>query len=576
MSLRIGQDIRPGRNHVTESTSVQQLAPNVGNRVTKPTPDYLRLADLAVDSLPLGSDDHALLIRTCEAFEQATGWRLQYEPGPDKVQNPNLVWSAPVDPGVGASLGLIRTGFVPSAPTDRSGVKLLGAVALAEAITQLWAEIVALRLAVRSREAELAADMPVVARREDAGRTAARFEAILKSGAEAVSCQAAALYLLDAATTTLKLRAVWGLPQRKLLEPARELAGAMGDLEALLGHAVVLSDPAMNRYWHAPEPSGASVCVPVSSPTTPLGTLWIFSDSPRDFSDPQTNLIEVVAGRLAAELEREVLLDDARQNQTQRREILIAAERQTESLPRTAPLLERWQVAGRVIASSQPQLDGDSQLAAAFFDWFHTVDGVTALTLGAAAEAGFGGAVVAAQLRSALRAQADHLTDVDGALFTAHEVLASLSAGSQGASAFCGLLPASPDHSAAGHLRLAAPADEIRFAAAGHIHALVVSSGGCRPLVHPTDRLVISLSPGWSEIRTRLGPGESLLVYAAGSLDDRWRAAGTAVRLLAERLVSALPCDAERLADLAAQVIADAASAAGTSGDGALLVIRPI
>jgi putative methionine-R-sulfoxide reductase with GAF domain len=309
--------------------------------VTKPTPDYLRLADLAVDPLPLGAPDDVLLVRICEAFEQATGWRLQYEPSPQKVQNPNLVWSAPVDPGVGASLGLIRTGFVPSAPTDRPDAQLLAAVALAEAIAQLWAETVALRQAVRSREAELAADVPVVARREDAGRTAQRFEAILKAGAEAVHCQAAALYLLDAATTTLKLRTVWGLPERKLLEPARELAGALADLEALLGHAVVLTDSAMQRYWHAPESAAASVCVPVSSPTTPLGTLWIYSDAPRDFSDHETNLIEVVAGRLAAELEREVLLDDARHNQTQRRALGIAAERQTESLPRIAPLLDR-------------------------------------------------------------------------------------------------------------------------------------------------------------------------------------------------------------------------------------------
>ena len=114
------------------------------------------------------------------------------------------MWSAPVDPGVGASLGLIRTGFVTSPPADRKAVELEGAVALAETVTQLWAEIVALRDGLRSSEAELAADIPVVARREAPAKTAERFEAILKAGAEAVGCQAAALYLLDAATTTFE------------------------------------------------------------------------------------------------------------------------------------------------------------------------------------------------------------------------------------------------------------------------------------------------------------------------------------------------------------------------------------
>ncbi len=135
-------------------------------RVTKPTPDYLRLVDPAADTASIGADDSVLLVRLCEAFEQATGWQLLYEPGPDRSQNPNLVWSAPVDPGVGASLGLIRTGFVPAAPTIRAATKLEDAVALAETVTQLWAEIVALREGVQSREAELTADVPVVARRE--------------------------------------------------------------------------------------------------------------------------------------------------------------------------------------------------------------------------------------------------------------------------------------------------------------------------------------------------------------------------------------------------------------------------
>ena len=59
--------------------------------------------------------------------------------------------------------------------------------------------------------------------------------------------------------------------------------------------------------------------------------------------------------------------------------------------------------------------------------------------------------------------------------------------------------------------------------------------------------------------------------------DDRWQAErATAMRLLTEQLVAASPCDAERLADVAAQAIVEAASAIGTAADGALLVIRPI
>ena len=69
-----------------------------------------------------------------------------------------------------------------------------------------------------------------------------RLEAVLRGGTEAVDCQAAALYLLDDATSQLKMRSCWGLPLDRLAAPARPLKGAVADLEALLGHAVVIED----------------------------------------------------------------------------------------------------------------------------------------------------------------------------------------------------------------------------------------------------------------------------------------------------------------------------------------------
>jgi phosphoserine phosphatase RsbU/P len=540
--------------------------------VTKPTPDYLRLVDPTVEQPLLGVNDTTLLLRTCEAFEQVTGWPLQYSAGADAVQNPNLVWSAPVDPGVGASLGLIRPGFLPPASGSAKSPGLLGAVALSEAVVQLWAEITALRKGLRSREAELGAEVPVIATRETAARTAERFEAILKAGAESVGCQAAALYLLDSETTSLKMRACWGLPELKLLEAARELAGSLADLEALLGHAVVLSDPSMNRYWHGPEQAGASVCVPVSSPTTPLGTLWIFSDLPRDFNDHQTNLIEVIAGRLAAELERQVLLGDARQNQAQRREVTHLAERQIESLPRSAPLADGWKVVGRLVGAT----DGaaDSQFVSAFFDWFRTEDEHLAMTLGSTSEVGIGGALVAAQLRSALRAQVDGSRGVDRALVTAHDVLGSLSCGSQGASAFYGLVPVSHHPSPRAGTRRRSVDGEIRFAVAGQAHALLLTAKGYCALAEPCEALTSAASDGWSEIRGRLNPGDALLVYIAGPGDPRWQRLAAARELLVPQLVDVFPCNAERLAAAAAEAIEQAAQAAGRAADGALLVIQ--
>ena len=164
-------------------------------------------------------------------------------------------------------------------------------------------ELLQTRHALWQREAELAAGVPLAPQPQQSKHLAERLEAVLRGGAMALDCQAAALYLLDDATSQLKLRSCWGLPLDRLAAPPRPLQGSIADLEALLGHAVVLEDSDVMRHWRVPEDFPAAVCVPVSTPTMILGTLWVFSERKRDFNDRQTNILEIVAGRVAADLE---------------------------------------------------------------------------------------------------------------------------------------------------------------------------------------------------------------------------------------------------------------------------------
>jgi hypothetical protein len=264
------------------------------------------------------------------AFQRATGWSLQYTPGPQRKPPTDLSWSAPVSPGVGTPLGHLRLGAVeagsdlagPSVPqrsaaADDSGmagppVSWESARGLASAVAGMLGELVQTRVALRQREADLASAVPLVAETHEEQHLALRLEAAIRGGAEALRCHAAALYLLDAGTSSLKLRSCWGLPWDRLTAPPRPLQGAVADLESLLGHAVVLSDATLMRHWRVPEDFPAAACVPVSSPTTILGTLWVFSNEERDFDDHETNILEVVAGRVAAELERERLWQETR------------------------------------------------------------------------------------------------------------------------------------------------------------------------------------------------------------------------------------------------------------------------
>ncbi len=313
------------------------------------------------------------------------------------------------------------------------------AAALADAVGKLWGELIAMRRALWQREAELAAGIPLVLREDEhAPPLSERLEAVLRGGAEAVGCEAAALYMLDPATTELKLRSSWGLPQKRLADPARPLRGSLADLEALLGHAVVLADNELHAYWKVPEEGfAACVCVPVASPTIPLGTLWFFSRQERDFSDAQTNILEVVAGRIASDLEREVLADEALLSREQNKQVLAAQQSQHEQLPTIAPVVDGWDVAARVSTGRS--------IGGTFYDWFALDDGSLSVLAGDSLESGVAGAIDRRGAATAARAIAPERKSVEQLLDKANSILWTGSAGNQRAGLFQAILtPGSP------------------------------------------------------------------------------------------------------------------------------------
>ncbi len=160
----------------------------------------------------------------------------------------------------------------------------------------------------RKYQEELASDVPI----PDGDLTDSSFNDtlfnIIKEGTRILHCNAASFYSLDTKDNSLRLRSCWGLPEERLLLPARSLHDSPGDLEAILGQAVLLSVESLCKAWGAPEDFASAVCVPVMSPMSILGTLWFFADHPRNFSEKDVRLMEIITGRLAAELERAALL----------------------------------------------------------------------------------------------------------------------------------------------------------------------------------------------------------------------------------------------------------------------------
>ncbi|MGC3972426.1 MAG: GAF domain-containing protein [Pirellulales bacterium] len=251
----------------------------------------------------------------------------------------------------------------------------------------------------------MAAGIPVATKVQPQRHLVERLESVLRAAAEALGCKAAAAYLLDDATTELKLRAAWGLPEDRLMEPARPLRGAKADLEALAGHAVALEDATLFPHWNLPEPARpAAVCVPISSPTELLGTLWVFADEKRPFSDHEVNLVELSAGRIAADLEREVLLTETRQREDLRRDWDEAVQHRRVREPQVAPLVEGWDIVGTM---QQPE-----EALGEFYDWLVPEEGAVTTAVGRVEEKGLAAALSVESLRSAWRAHVHHERDL--------------------------------------------------------------------------------------------------------------------------------------------------------------------
>ena len=318
----------------------------------------------------------------------------------------------------------------------------------------------------------------------------------------------------------------------------------MADLEALLGHAVVLNDAKLHGHWKVPEGGFAScVCVPVSSPSMPLGTLWVYCREPRNFTSSETNILEVVAGRLAGDLERSVLVDEALSARQVSRQLIAAERQQQEQLPEIAPQVEGWDVAARAVQAGA--------LGGAFYDWFALGGGRLAVLAGDSVEPGVGGALVASSLRASGRSFSAVPTACHPLVENANSVLWTGSAGNARAGLF--------------HAILEPNAESLTFAASGSLR--VRSIARSKSTLVKTSSLALGPQEKieLADIRRTLVPGEVLLVYGTGTADVDGQATGLDELEddLSQAVRASLDLPAAKLADIAASLLRKHPSASG-------------
>ena len=175
-----------------------------------------------------------------DSFRRSTGWSFDWIEESEVIDRfDEFDWLRKIE--LDGFTGVGYLGLSPTKPENPAVdhpslvMERRDAEQLADGLADMLKELLRTQKVLWHREAELAAGVPLVHRQEEKRHLAIRLESILRGGAEAVDADAAALYLLDDATSQLKLRSCWGLPRSRLLEPARPLEGSLADLEALLG-----------------------------------------------------------------------------------------------------------------------------------------------------------------------------------------------------------------------------------------------------------------------------------------------------------------------------------------------------
>lgn len=367
-----------------------------GTSVSQQFPGHLRLhkEDHSEASAAPSSNSSDLVEQVLHAFCQATGWAAVATADPKQPRTRTRApeydplhrqWSVVSALPMDGMLDALEMNSMPAVSESAAQTLLDGIAALIRRVDET-------ERVVWRQEAELASNIGLSMKVDDQEELASKIDELLAQTASAMGCDAAAIYLLDDATSVLKMRGCIGLPKSRLAAPPRPLRGSLGDLEALLGNAVLIEDIASMPQWQSPEEFGSALVIPIGTLQMPQGTLWLWSERRKTFNANEVELGKRAAGELMSILERRILCKEVSSARQVNRAVDEIATRQATRLPDDQPLDRRIDIAG--ITES-----GDA-VSTQFHAWTLRPDQQILACIGGAKTNGLDGCMVATTLQT--------------------------------------------------------------------------------------------------------------------------------------------------------------------------------
>lgn len=326
-----------------------------------------------------------------------------------------------------------------------------------------------------------------------------------------LDCERATVFLLDRGRGELFSRVATGIATDGAVSPIREIRfptgrGIAGEV-AETGRGVNLADPYADPRFN-PDFDRQSGFRTTSLLTLPLvghdgaivGVLQALNKRGGEFTSRDESLLATLSAQAGVAVARQGLLEAAAVQQRMQRDLDVAREIQQGLLPKTAPALAGWDVAGW----SRPadETGGDC------YDWLVLSGGRLLVVIGDATGHGIGPALISAEARALLRGTLTQTQDLGDVVPHVNDLLAEDLRDGTFVTAFIGLLdPRS---------------GVVEYSSAGHGPILSFDAASDTVSEHPTHGTPLGMFPGMEydpATQIALRPGDMLLLFTDGFLE---------------------------------------------------------
>ncbi len=327
--------------------------------------------------------------------------------------------------------------------------------------------------------------------------------AIERAARQVLRCERATVFLYDAQRCQLISRIATGVQEIRF--PAdKGIAGHVVQTGKSLNVPDAYEDPRFNPEIDRKTGfrTRSILSVPMYNYSGQLmGVLQALNKLDGCFDTYDEWLAVVLSAQAGVALQRQKLLLEFASKQKMQRDLDIARTIQQQILPKQAPQIEGFDVAGWNRPADET--GGD------YFDFFQRADGSVAISIADATGHGIGPALVTAECRALLRASLNGGSDLSKAVTRVNNLL-------------CEDLP--PDRFVTAFVSLVSPnSGEVPYLAAGHGPALVVRDNGDVEQYDSTG-VPLGIMPEFAfDMATpiQLGQGDSLVIVTDGMFE--WR-----------------------------------------------------